>query len=440
MSLLIHQHHSCRWLSLFALLLALLMGGGCSSKFKLPGSDEPTEKVAIALENSGYKPSRTFEIGSVREVWTHQQTEVEIVMTAPTEPGQYPLIIYLPSLGEDAKAGRLWREAWAKAGYAVFSMQPVGISQALKELGPAKSRQSDDSAWSVGNILSSADAEKAKLRSARTSRESELRYLGHEYFGVDALKIRIEQMLWSYQQLKVRAALKQPLFAAAAFDKVILTGYDLGAQTVAAVLGENFKTSLPSSTELKPVAAIVLSPSVDMAEGKANKRFQALNLPMLVITGNEDNDPYAISASTLRTLIWEASPAGDKFLLSLKGAQHQLLSGSDLNGQFWRRLADDDDEASGDKNPGEGSQLLEMGRNQFGGHSRGGGPGGRFGNRMGDDDNPKHAELAYQQVAAVISSSLAFLDAIVKKDEFSRFWLEDKANHWLDQSGTLKLR
>jgi len=429
----------CRWLAVIAVLSSCLFLSACSTRLHLPGSDGEAEQLAMALESSGYKSPRSFEIASVHEIWKHAQGDIDVVMTAPTESGRYPLIIYQPSLGEDANAGRLWREAWAKAGYAVFSMQPVAMSQALKQLAPERRRQADDSSWALGGLLSS-DKEKAKLRAARVARQSELRYLGHQYFAVDALKVRMEQLLWGYQQVKIRAGLKQPLFAAAAVDQVILAGYDLGAQTVAAALGEDFKTTLPNLSELKPLAAIMLSPSVDSAEGKANKRFQALQLPMLAITGIEDNDPYGISAVALRSVIWEASPPGDKFLLSLKGGWHPLLSGSNKDGYFKPGFDDDDAEEAEIGNPEAASQLQEFGSNQLGDHSRAGGPGIHAGPHFRDGGNPRQAEMIYKQLAAIISSSLAFLDATVKKDEFSRFWLQEKANPWLERAGILKSR
>lgn len=318
-------------LSVIWLVPLFFMFSACSSSPKPPSLEQQAEKLAQTLDEGGYKPARDFEITSVEDIWLHDQVKIEVAMTAPTESGNYPLIIYLPSLGEEAKAGRLWRESWAKAGYAVFSLQPVAISQALKDLSPERggfSIESNESLADGGMAIADdfdASSQKDRGRSLRIARESDLRYLGHEYFAVDNLKNRLDQLFWAYQQLKIRVDMKQPLFAAADLSKVILAGYDLGAQTVTAVLGENFKTALPSSNQLKPLAAIVLSPSVDLAEGNSRNRFQALNLPMLVITGSEDDDPYGISAAQVRAVVWKDAPAGDKYLLSLKGARHQLL-------------------------------------------------------------------------------------------------------------------
>ncbi|MCK9608466.1 MAG: hypothetical protein M0R33_18660 [Methylomonas sp.] len=428
-------------------VLLCLMISACSSRPKLPSPEQQAEKLAQALDDSGYKPTRDFEISSVNDIWRHDQVELEVAMIAPTKPGAYPLIIYLPSLGEDVKAGRLWRENWAKAGYAVFSIQPVSISQALKDLGPQRggSPMNSDDSLDDQSIEAKADDSddsitKDRRRSLRMARDSDLRYLGHQYFAVEALKNRMDQLFWAYQQLKIKAGMKQSLYGSADVSKVILAGYDLGAQTVTAVLGENFNTTLPNSIELKPLAAIVLSPSIDLAEGNARNRFQALNLPILVITGSEDNDPYAISSASVRTGLWEDSPSGDKYLLLLKGGGHRLLSGSGIFSHF------DRGETGGLESRRHGGldaagQLNEF-SNQFGGHGR---------NQQNSNDEGMLAwgsgnkeadkgERAYKQVAAVISTTLAFLDVVFKKDEFARFWLRENANIWLDKTGSIKVR
>ncbi len=403
------------------------------------------------MEKGAYVSGGSVAIDTMRDVWIHDSTELEVVMTAPKQPGSYPLIIYLPSLGEDASAGRLWRETWAKAGYAVFSMQPVAIGQALKELSPqrggghrgdsSKSESSDEDsqepADDSGNWFS-----KSKPKRSQDGRSSELRYLGHEYFAIDSLKNRMEQLFWAYRQLKTRAGLGIPLLSEADFSKVILVGFDLGAQTVAAVLGEDFKASLPSDHELKPFAAIVLSPSIDLAEGNVRNRFQKLNLPMLVITGSEDNDPYAISSASVRSAVWEFSPAGNKYLLLLTGGVHKLLAGADMGGGISAGQGGDRESDGRGQSGSDGGGRRLQSANQYGGghgHSQGGNGFGGLGGGKSNGER-KNSDLGYKQVAAVFSTTTAFLDAVVKNDEFAQFWINDKANIWLDRAGLLKVR
>lgn len=419
-------------------LLALSL---CACSFfrpSLPGREEQSEKLAEAMAKGGYAPARGFEIDSKHDIWMHDGKELDVSMTTPKAPGIYPLIVYLPSLGEDSRAGKLWRETWAKAGYVVFSVQPLAISRALKELGSTMEVAPGESDAGEGLVSPDEDGTRPseeesggwfgekRRRPSRTARNSELRYLGHEYFATDHLKNRMEQLFWAYRQAKIRGDLRQPSFASADFSKVILAGYDLGAQTVMATLGESFDTPMPVDSELKPVAAMVLSPSVNLATGNVRSRFQNLNLPILVVTGTEDNDPYAISSSSVRTAVWEYAPAGSKYLLLLKGGSHRLLSGSEMGGRFARN-----------GHGGYGGMPSDgMGEGRTGGGRGMESMSGGFPIEGGRSD----PDLGYKQVAAIYSASTAFLDSVVKNDRFARFWLEDKVNPWLGGAGSLNVR
>jgi hypothetical protein len=441
--------HGLRGRKRLLLILWVLLCYGCASGPKTPGVEEQQEKLAAVMEKGGYTAANGLQIVSHREVWSHDGEDVELMLTSPVSGGPYPLIIYLPSLGEDAAAGKLWRETWAKAGYAVFSLQAVSIGQALKELGPERNSEPRK-----GGLFSSADDDEADVadagdkrrnmtkRHSKSGRSSELRYLGHEYFSPTALKKRMQQLFWAFQQLQIRKALGAPEYAFVDTGKVILAGYDLGAQTVTAVLGEDFMTQLPSDDSLQPIAALVFSPSIDLAEGNVRNRFQKIHIPLLVVTGSEDNDPYAISSASIRSAVWEFSPAGGKYLLSLSGNVHGLLAGGNFGGGLVANGGGEDDNAADKSSAGKpGDKLLDL-SNHYGGS------GGR--RQAGNSDSffggPKQAgkrdksELGYKQVAAVYSISTAFLDAVVKNDDFAKFWLKDKARDWLNWAGELKVR
>ena len=144
--------------------------------------EEQAEKAGEFIAKGGYSPKRLYEIDSIHEIWRHDGQAIEISMLAPKTSGRYPLIVYLPGLGEHADGGRLWRETWAKAGYAVFSVQPIEIGEALKELAPMpgddkQSGGGDEDSWF------SSSKDKDKSASLKAVRNSDLRYLGHEYFS-----------------------------------------------------------------------------------------------------------------------------------------------------------------------------------------------------------------------------------------------------------------
>jgi hypothetical protein len=250
------------------------------------------------------------------------------------------------------------------------------------------------------------------------------------------LKERMHQLFWAFQLLQEKAKSADPTFNCIDFSKVVLAGYDLGAQTVAAVLGEDFKAALPANAELTPLAAILLSPSLDLAEGNFKNRFKKLQSPLLVVTGSDDFDPYAISSASARSAVWEFSPPQDKYLLSLNGNVHQLLAGANFGAHArinQNNQAEDENAAAVAGQKGGGAKL------NYGGQSGG---RGRRGDGGGGEDK-KHGvrdDLSYKQIAAVMSATTAFLDMTIKNDEFAGYWIKDKAGKWLDRAGSLQMR
>ena len=390
--------------------------------------EQQSAKINESIAKGGYSAVLNYELESISETWQHDGQGVQITMLTPVVPGNYPLIIYLPGLGETADAGKLWREAWAKAGYSVFSVQPVMLGEALKgtpKVAPAKS-----SSWFSKEYDNSA--------ALKDVRNSDLRYVGHQYFSQEQLSKRINHVLWAYAQLKQRTQSRLGLFARADLARVIIAGYDIGAQTAAAMIGETYDIALPSTAEFRPLAAILLSPTVNMALGDITTRYQNISIPMLAVTGAEDDDPSAISTPFARTAIWEYAPPGNKCLLVLKKGNHQLLSGD--------TLIQNQDPKSTQESSEETESMHSRSHftNAYGsGGSRSGTHGGNTVNEISPkskDGSKLNGNQNYTQVAVVYSVSIAFLDHICKIDNVARIWLSDKANQWLNKSATLKIK
>ncbi|HEY8035779.1 MAG TPA: hypothetical protein VIF37_09345 [Methylobacter sp.] len=416
-----------------ALIFCALVLTGCSFGPSLPTPEEQAEKVEQFMTEGGYSASRDYQIDSVRETWRHDGQAIEVSMLAPKAPGDYPLIIYLPGLGESADGGRLWRETWAKAGYAVFSVQPAEISSALKELTPMQGKPGDDKP-------SDDEDDSDKSRPSKAVRNSELHYVGHEYFSPASLKKRINHLLWAYAQLKLRVKAGQGLFKSVDVSRVIIAGYDIGAQTTEEMIGEKFGADFPQAQDFSPIAAMLFSPSVDMALGNLTNRYKNIAIPLLVVTGSEDDDPYGISSPYVRTAIWEYAPPGNKYLLVLNKGGHQLLAGSNLARRQEAGPAQEFEEKAG---PSEAMQRFGTGNALRGGGRRGG--GGSSAGSFGGMGRPSHGGRQNggqdaKHIAAVFSVSTAFLDIVCKSDKFAQSWITGKANQWLNKSASLKIK
>jgi len=390
--------------------------------------EQQTTRINESIAKGGYSAVLNYDVESLTETWLHDSQGVQISILTPAIPGNFPLIIYLPGLGESSEAGKLWREAWAKAGYAVFSVQPVYLGEALK--GTPKVTPTKTSSWFSKDYDNST--------ALKDVRNNDLRYVGHQYFSQEQLSKRINHVLWAYSQLNQRAQSKIGLFARVDLSRIVIAGYDIGAQTTAAMIGEIYDIALPSTADLRPLSAILLSPAVNMALGDITTRYQNISIPILAVTGAEDDDPSAISTPFARTAIWEYSPPGNKCLLVLKKGNHQLLSGDNLTqnqDQNSNQELSETTESTNSKLRFNDAYGVSSGRsNSHGGNSS---------NEMAPKSSSRsklNGKQDYTQVAVVYSVSIAFLDHICKKDNVARTWLSDKASQWLNKSATLKIK
>ena len=387
-------HHGYDWLRPVVAGLGLLGVAGCVLG---PDPAEFDDEIESFMAQGGYRPERALATTTLREVWQHDRTELDIVYTVPDEAGRFPLILYLPGLGEDAAAGASWRLAWAAAGYAVLSAQPVSLVHAIGSTEP----------------LNAGD----------------LRALARRQFAPSALRRRVDHALWVVAELQRRSRTELP-YARADAAHLAVAGFDLGAQTAAALSGEGGDDAVAAA--MTPQAAILLSPYVSLASGQPGAGFASVRLPLLAVTATEDDDPYGLAFASLRQAAWNALPGGEQFGLVLQGGSHLLLSGADAD-QYLQQRSRARQAAMGSGGPAGmsgGQGAMPVPSWGYGG----GGPG------MGTDfglprRNPK---ADARQIAAVRSVTTAFLDATLRNSSEARRWLETSARSWLGQLATLK--
>lgn len=192
--------------------------------------------------------------------------------------GPLPVVVYLPGLGQAADAGQRWAAAWAQAGYAVLTVQPL---------------EDDAAAW----------------RSA-LARTGEFRAVGELHYGADLRGARLAAV-----QRLVSALQASPTLAGATLDwqRSAVAGYETGAQTVLDLLAE------PAGW--RPRAAIAISPPPMTAASDAP--------PLLVVTSDTDGDALGLVRHPAeRRRAFEQRPPGSAWLLSPPGLSHAALSGT----------------------------------------------------------------------------------------------------------------
>ena len=393
-----------------------------------PAAPKPEEQVA-AIAQGAYRPAGQYVISEVRETWRYRDATVEVAVIAPSsaKPHSLPLVIYLPGLGESIDGGHVWREAWAAAGYITLAVQPASLG--------------------------------VELWRSQKARGGEFESIAKEHFATPAAKARFDYLDFVVSEVRRRATANDPALATADLSRIVLAGFDLGTQTIAATFVRHTPGEPARNVAWNVRAVILMSPYIDRADRDMGVLYGGIAIPSLTVTGTGDVDPFNLLPSAgMRTLPWQAMPTGEKFQLLLSGGSHSMLAGSSLIESTWTGSA------------GPGAPAGERkGNGQSGGRNRKGGGGANPGGFQ--FDSPSAAEGGAQQgsegrgesgrraaspsapgqgggarsfdvlqIAAIQVTSTAFLDATVKSSDGARQWLARDAVPWLGSSGSIQAK
>lgn len=368
--------------------------GGCG--LPVPHPREERDPGIQRFADRGYLAGGRYDTETVNDRWFDGREEIDLCLTLPRASAPHPLVIYLPGLGESARDGELWRTPWAAAGYAVLSLQPAVAGPAA--LAAGRARSGDFSGLS-------------------------------RHYAAEALARRAAAVRHVAAEIARRSGALQAPFERVDAARNALAGYDLGSQTAQHFAGERPRGGEAPAPLPGLKAAVFLSPWPGSAAGGLAERYGAMTVPSLSVTGPEDTDANGqITSAFSRQAPFRYMPAGDKYLLAVEDAGHRVFSGNPGG------LRDDPGQ-EGDGMPAGGPRERGGGR----GGPPGGGPGGGFG---GGPDGPgasrgRAGGDGRRQAAAIASTSLAFLDAVLKEDPVAREWLARDANRWLDPLASL---
>jgi hypothetical protein len=322
------------------------------------------------------------------------------VLLVPSPPGTYPLVVYLPGLGESPDAGLSWRQAWARAGYAVLSVQPVRYGERV---------------WS-----------------SSAARAGEFFAIAKEAFAVPALATRAHLMQGILDETSRRQrAARPPAFARMDLSRIAVTGYDLGAQTAMIVAGASVRGVEPPQLSYGIQCVVALSPYADFSGMGTESNFVSIRLPVLSVTSLVDTDAYGlVTSAAIRRAPFQYMPPGQKSLLLLSSAPHSVLAGA--TGQRQDKDGTKSGRALVDEAGSDAPMVSEETAETTGGaydkkRRKAGAPVSRTG---------QSAQRAKEQTQ-VQAVTTAYLDAIVKSDPLASEWLSRNAKGWLGESADL---
>jgi dienelactone hydrolase len=361
---------------------------GCASN----SSDSP-KAAAINLPAGGYAPDRHYQTISSRDLWTVAGDSVDVNLLVPAPPGVYPLVLYLPGLGQSPDAGLPWRQSWAQAGYAVLCVQPTKFGSAI---------------WTSSR-----------------ARAGDFSTIARDAFSAPSLSMRTQIVRDTLEQISRRQRdARVAAFTQIDLARIAVAGFDLGAQTALAVAGASMRGVEPLSFPDTVKAAIVLNPYADNSGTQSN--LQPIRLPVLAITSALDTDAYGLlSSASIRRAQFEQLPPGRKYLLLLASAPHAVLGGATPFAAGDGKDTRDGPTAEDDKILGDETAEIEEGR-----HKR----RRRIDYSLSRADKLAQSARVRAQVQAVTT---AYLDAIVRSDAAAAAWLTKNATRWLGDSAEL---
>ncbi|MBI3524227.1 MAG: hypothetical protein HY066_06815 [Betaproteobacteria bacterium] len=277
-----------------ALAVALLASCGASTP---PGADETQIKQ---FTGKGYFADDQYSIATSFSSWQSANTEYEIALTVPSQSGPYPLLIYLPALGENRMAGETWRTTWARAGYAVLCLQPLA---------------EDARAWSASSL---------SWRAGQDDFASQAR----ERYSGRVMSDRLQALNAILQELARHQSTSETPFDRIDLEKTALAGFDLGAYTAMFVAGEHPSNLVMTKFPVTIRAVIALNPYARFTDPDLENRYRSMAMPVLSIT----SDSEAVATDSVANpgqyqAPYAHMPAGDKYLAVLAGIPHGAFSG-----------------------------------------------------------------------------------------------------------------
>jgi hypothetical protein len=388
--------------SVGATTLAFVLLAGCATQHTAPTVDEAKVKQ---FAGQGYLTDDHYGVATTMVTWATGARMFDVEITVPTKPGPFPLVIYLPALGESPNAGQAWRSAWAAGGYAVISIQPLA---------------GDASAWSSPRALA-----------------GDFPVLAHERYSGTVMAARIEALRAALLELILRHGRKEAPLDHIDLSHVAIAGYDLGAYTAMVIAGEKIQGAGAPILPIPISAVIALSPYSDFSGMPFGERYRAIRFPVFSITTDNDADPLGLVTSpSVRKAPFEYMPAGNKYLLTLFDLPHRTLAGGEAKqepDEERRENRSPENGAGGDNNSQDGgrSNGHRRGRGNMGGL---GGPG----RSASPDGMPLSPTTQAIGVTVIQGATTAFLDAYVKNDPIAREWLAKDAPRWIKDRGELK--
>ena len=275
---------------IFMAVVATLMTTACATAPKVIKVDQTRVNE---FAQHGYDSGIDYATAATRLSMQVENDFIQITAVQPKRESKYPLVIYLPGLGESGDAAPEIRNAWAKSGYVVLSLQP------LKE---------DEDIWS-----------------SEAARRADFAFIRQDRYSPGAISHRLDVIKMLVEYIKHGVLSGDEDLKDIDPSQIALVGFDVGASTAMIVCGEDVPQVSRTGLAVQPKAMIALSPHAESGDADIDTRYQNINIPLLSVTGNSDDETHGNDPVSLHQIPFQHMPPENKYLLLLAGASHALI-------------------------------------------------------------------------------------------------------------------
>jgi dienelactone hydrolase len=229
------------------------------------------------------------EIGEDSWMDAHRQRTLPWRLRLPSGDEPCPLVLYSHGLGGSREGAQIWGNAWADAGIAVLHLQHPGSDiKALRDGGAA-------------------------MRAAASA---------------DQMIERLMDLRFAISEVMRRGASGDAPWNRIRTDAIGVAGHSFGALTTQAMAGQKYP-GVDDLSDPRPRAFVALSPSLPIGvKLSPSEAFAGVSRPFFAISGSLDASPIQRNqASAQRAAVYDALPSGQRALLWLTGANHQIFGG-----------------------------------------------------------------------------------------------------------------
>lgn len=303
--------------SLPALLLLL---AACASPQKTP-------EAATIRTSPGYVVEATQAVGVIPDASLHdghRNKDLPISIDYPIYGGPYPVIIFSHGYGGSRAAYEPLASFWTTAGYVVIRPSHADAN-ALREVfanaridaasippgGARGGRRGGERAAAVAEAVGqSIEDIWEKEREAQWRNRAEDISLVIDSLG--ELETRFPELRGKMDHTKIGVG-----------------GHSYGAFTTMLAAGAKTFSNPPVSLgDPRVKAALAMSPQgISANRGLTAESWREVRIPILYMTGSQDNGVGKGENPDWRRTAYESSPAGDKYFVEIEGANHLSFTG-----------------------------------------------------------------------------------------------------------------